>query len=96
MIDNTLSFKLIFLFWLLYSTQQIVPEICLQSAVDPGFPIGGHRPIGGTDLRLGRFWRKHAKMKELGSPGSATDNLSLLSGILLSLAILLCQMHHKA
>ena len=41
-----------------------------NAVADPGFPIGGHQPIGGDDLRCGRFSAEmYAKMKELGPVG---------------------------
>ena len=43
-----------------------------RSAADPGFPVGGHRPLGGTDLRCGHFLAEmYAKTKELGPVGGA-------------------------
>ena len=41
-----------------------------NAVVDPGFPVGGHQPVGGHDLRHTHFLVKTCvKMKELDPVG---------------------------
>ena len=48
-------------------------KVCksLDAAADPGFPVGGARPVaGGTDLQRGHFLAEmYVKTKELGPVG---------------------------
>ena len=54
-----------------------------SSAVDPGFPVGGRRPVRGADLRLGAFPQRDPNSFVLPTfppvdpatpPGSATGH----------------------
>ena len=55
----------------------LIQSLCIPVA-DSGIPFGGRRPVGGADLRHGRFSVKmYVKTEELGPMGACTGHVPL-------------------